>query len=310
MAQYHVNNRGNPGECHALVGNCPFGSSEEHFDTPAAARTAYEQAQTHDLFKGIVKPASGEKNLRELEEARDELYGERNTVINAINQIKANIETLEANEAKAEASSSERVSAYEREAGLHKRFTFINSRLEDLDKQIVIASRDDSYVTRVNIDTFDSQRVMAMAKFATNHNSGNTVIETHEVGDAVFIRMSSWPRAQEAAKKFKEKGWVPEFTGDSRGGELLKVYNPATTSRTFKNAKDFFWHGEEKTFTMEASEFGYLPMEGFSFISQKDGNAVSVIPHREMRDNEDEVTGWEYKPTNPAHNWTITIFND
>lgn len=42
MKRFHINNEGEPGECRALKGGCPFGA---HFDTPAEARSAYEVAQ-------------------------------------------------------------------------------------------------------------------------------------------------------------------------------------------------------------------------------------------------------------------------
>lgn len=45
MAKYHINPDGNAGQCKASQGNCPFGPAEEHYDSPEAAREAYEQNQ-------------------------------------------------------------------------------------------------------------------------------------------------------------------------------------------------------------------------------------------------------------------------
>lgn len=44
MAIYHVNpNTGNPNICRAEKGGCPFGGTNEHYDTKAEAREAYEK---------------------------------------------------------------------------------------------------------------------------------------------------------------------------------------------------------------------------------------------------------------------------
>jgi len=43
MSTYHINPKtGNPGICHAEKGRCPFGSSEEHYESKSEARAAYE----------------------------------------------------------------------------------------------------------------------------------------------------------------------------------------------------------------------------------------------------------------------------
>lgn len=42
---FHVNPAtGDPGQCKAEKGNCPFGSPDEHYDSPEEAREAYEQS--------------------------------------------------------------------------------------------------------------------------------------------------------------------------------------------------------------------------------------------------------------------------
>lgn len=43
MTKFHINpETGNPGGCRAVVGKCPFGGDDEHFDTAEAARAAFE----------------------------------------------------------------------------------------------------------------------------------------------------------------------------------------------------------------------------------------------------------------------------
>lgn len=51
MARYHVNSKtGNPNQCRAKEGNCPFGSPAEHYGTKEAAREAYEAQQMRELL--------------------------------------------------------------------------------------------------------------------------------------------------------------------------------------------------------------------------------------------------------------------
>jgi len=59
MAKFHINPKtGNPGECHAEKGGCPFGSPEEHFDDATAARTAYEKRMEAEGSEPITKALS------------------------------------------------------------------------------------------------------------------------------------------------------------------------------------------------------------------------------------------------------------
>lgn len=42
MAKYHINSAGEPGECQANAGNCPFGGEANHYPSAENARAAYE----------------------------------------------------------------------------------------------------------------------------------------------------------------------------------------------------------------------------------------------------------------------------
>lgn len=42
----HINSNGEPGECKAQKGGCPFGAPDTHFESTAEASVAYEWAQT------------------------------------------------------------------------------------------------------------------------------------------------------------------------------------------------------------------------------------------------------------------------
>lgn len=52
MTSYHLNpTTGDPGKCRAQAGNCPFGSADEHYESKADARKAFEKAQTENAPK-------------------------------------------------------------------------------------------------------------------------------------------------------------------------------------------------------------------------------------------------------------------
>jgi len=51
-AKYHVNSEtGDAGLCRAEMGKCPFGSADEHYDSPLKARDAYEASQSGSFLK-------------------------------------------------------------------------------------------------------------------------------------------------------------------------------------------------------------------------------------------------------------------
>ncbi len=53
-AKYHVNSEtGDAGLCRAEHGKCPFGSADEHYDSPLKARDAFEQAQSGSFIKHV-----------------------------------------------------------------------------------------------------------------------------------------------------------------------------------------------------------------------------------------------------------------
>lgn len=43
MAKYHINDKGDAGECKAAAGKCPFGDDDKHYTSAGAARAAYEE---------------------------------------------------------------------------------------------------------------------------------------------------------------------------------------------------------------------------------------------------------------------------
>lgn len=50
MAKYHITAKGEPGVCRATSKPCPLGSDDKHYDSPEAAREAYEKEQKEATF--------------------------------------------------------------------------------------------------------------------------------------------------------------------------------------------------------------------------------------------------------------------
>jgi hypothetical protein len=64
----------------------------------------------------------------------------------------------------------------------------------------------------------------SVARMATAHNSGETVWEQRVDGDAVVLRMSSWPRAREAEAAMLREGWAVDYLpDDGKGHTLIRV---------------------------------------------------------------------------------------
>lgn len=56
MAKFHINNKGTPGICKVKTGVCPFGNSEEHYNTHNEALIAYEVKMAEKLFPNDLNP--------------------------------------------------------------------------------------------------------------------------------------------------------------------------------------------------------------------------------------------------------------
>jgi hypothetical protein len=72
---FHINMRGEAGECRAEQGGCPFGGPEDHYASPEAARAAYESFHSEQTFAQPVrkeKPAVSSLSRQELETLRSE----------------------------------------------------------------------------------------------------------------------------------------------------------------------------------------------------------------------------------------------
>lgn len=54
----HINSAGEPGQCSAVNGRCPFGGMDVHFTTVEAARNAYETRQAGSFSAKLIPPGS------------------------------------------------------------------------------------------------------------------------------------------------------------------------------------------------------------------------------------------------------------
>lgn len=56
MTKYHINkSTGEAGLCRAKQGKCPFGSTEEHFESERSARDSYELSMNEAMFSNTQK---------------------------------------------------------------------------------------------------------------------------------------------------------------------------------------------------------------------------------------------------------------
>lgn len=73
----------------------------------------------------------------------------------------------------------------------------------------------------------DGTTAAHLARLATAHNSGETVWEQRVDGEAVILRMSSWPRAREAEAELRRSGYDVEYLpDDGKGHTLIRVTAP------------------------------------------------------------------------------------
>lgn len=76
------------------------------------------------------------------------------------------------------------------------------------------------------------------------------------------------------------------------------------------NASSFSWYGEEKSFSIEASELRHDPTQPFVLSSQKSDEAVLMVPAGPTIDDEGDVLYWSFSPEDPSKDWHVKVFND
>lgn len=65
MSKFHINPEGEPGDCSAQAGNCPFGTEDNHYDTIEDARKAYEMENS---LRVLISSSKDKINASKLEE--------------------------------------------------------------------------------------------------------------------------------------------------------------------------------------------------------------------------------------------------
>jgi hypothetical protein len=68
-----------------------------------------------------------------------------------------------------------------------------------------------------------ADEVVRVAREATAHNSGETVVSWVDAVDEVFVRMSSWPRMQEAMKGLTAAGYVVTERENDRNELIIRL---------------------------------------------------------------------------------------
>jgi hypothetical protein len=67
MSKFHLNDKGEAGQCKATQGSCPFGGDAQHYSSTEKARTAYEASMAAEQIPTTVKKIAttrGAKALR------------------------------------------------------------------------------------------------------------------------------------------------------------------------------------------------------------------------------------------------------
>jgi len=148
----------------------------------------------------------------------------------------------------------------------------------------------------------------ALAHYATAHNSGTTVLEQKNVGgNSVSLKMSSWPRANEAKKALEKKGYLVEF-GENDMGQWIHA-SVAPRQEEILNFDDLSWNEESSIFMINESklENNDLPK---ALYSARNGETIILDELKEIRGEGNQLLGWETKPKFLQTDWSVRIVRD
>jgi hypothetical protein len=73
MSKFHVNDKGEAGQCRANNGGCPFGGEAQHYSSPEIARQAYELSMAGEQFATVKKSASDKAASERVKQAAEKL---------------------------------------------------------------------------------------------------------------------------------------------------------------------------------------------------------------------------------------------
>ena len=148
----------------------------------------------------------------------------------------------------------------------------------------------------------------SIAARVTAHNSGQTVYEDKVEEDGVVsLRMSSWPRANEAIKGLLREGYHAEFGANDMGQWIHVAQKPLDSQ--VATSGELSWDRDSDSFTVEASELRGMG-ELKALKSSRTGETVLLGQPRETRDSEGEVLYWDYRPRFLEASWKVRVFND
>lgn len=87
-----------------------------------------------------------------------------------------------------------------------------------------------------------------------------------------------------------------------------------------RSTKEFTWCSRSRRFVAEISElhnavlasrvFNDACDEGFTLVSERTGEEMTMILESESRDNEGELLYWTFKPERETALFTVRVFND
>lgn len=222
MAKYHLNpTTGNPGECSAAEGNCPYGTDAPHYGSPEEARAAFESQQ--EVFGTVKKaPSASEYFPRDPQEPHN-IYGTQSR---------------------------------------------------------------------------------AIAQRATAHNEGQTVYaQKLGLDGTVSLKMSSWPRANEAKRALEKEGYLVEM-GDNNMGQWIHV-SPKPHDDFILDTSELAWNGASKQFEIDQTTDNYFPKAIYSPKFQETLALGDAVEDRDPTTN--EVVGWRISPKFHEVDWCVYL---
>jgi len=335
MARYHINpNTGNAGVCKAKV-NCPYGDLEkDHFNTKWEAMRAYEEGRLGETFQTLRKTteavldsvaapaprkatnpnlpanAMGTAGLKKgMKFTR--AYDPNGTVYTVVEDVDPSSPTgrIKTNKGTLVLGPNWKagtVRLVNPPAGYNYHHAEPSVSSDGLElARSAVKSYEQLPRPAKALSQLEARRIAAAA---TSQNSGNTILEAREPeAGVVELKMSSWPRANEAKKAFEARGYMVEF-GGNHFGQWLRV-QPFPQEGEYVESSKLMWNQENGAFVEEASSLGTGGLPRY-LRSSRTGEMVELkepLPHY---DGDGDITHWELHPYNPTSNWKLVVFND
>lgn len=149
----------------------------------------------------------------------------------------------------------------------------------------------------------------AIAHYSTAHNEGNTVYE-QELGldGTVSLKMSSWPRANEAKMALEKKGYLVEF-GRNDMGQWIHVSPLPRESETLDSSK-MKWDDNSNSFLISSSAVSPVIGDPRAIYSPKLQETIALDVIEKNPNAKSGETMLRLKPKFQDVNWTVKIINN